>query len=357
MHKENRLLQIGILGAGPIAQAAHLPDTQKARNAELYAMCDLAEDLLEKVSARHSPQKTFTDYDQMLADPNVEAVIIATSDQFHVPAALKALEAGKHALVEKPLGISIEECQTLAERVKASGLVLQVGHMKRFDPGIAYAHDFIQSQMGEMLALKAWYCDHVYRYSNTDNLQPLMVTSSRAKQPEGNPKADKRKYFILTHGSHLVDTTRYLGGNIEAVRCRRVEKFGAYCWFADVAFTSGAVGHLDLTIGVRMDWHEGFQIYGEFGSVVGKTYNPWYRRSSEVECFSSKTKTFTRPIGEDAGFYKLQIEAFADSILRGQPMRGANVEDGVAAMRAMVALARSAETGEWVTLSSVSGSV
>ena len=295
MQKEDRLLRIGVLGAGPIAQAAHLPDTCKARNAELYAICDLAEDLLEKVSAQYPPQKTFTDYDQMLADPNVEAVIIAISDQFHVSAALKAIEAGKHVLVEKPLGISIEECVALAEKVKHSSLILQVGHMKRFDPGIAYAHDFIQSEMGEMLALKAWYCDNVYRYSNTDNLQPLMLTSAKAKRPSGNPKADKRKYFILTHGSHLVDTARFLGGEMVAVRCRLLEKFGAYCWFAEVEFANGAVGHLDLTIGVRMDWHEGFQIYGEFGSVVGKTYNPWYRSSSDVECFSTKTKTFMRP--------------------------------------------------------------
>ncbi len=357
MHKEDRLLRIGVLGVGPIAQAAHLPDTRKARNAELYAICDLAEDLLEKVSSQYPPQKTFNDYDQMLADPNLEAVIIATSDQFHVPAALKALEAGKHVLVEKPLGISIEECEMLADKVKSLGLILQVGHMKRFDPGIAYAHDFIQTEMGEMLALKAWYCDNVYRYSNTDNLQPLMLTSAKAKRPSGNPKADKRKYFMLTHGSHLVDTARFLGGEMVAVRCKLLEKFGAYCWFAEIEFASGAVGHLDLTIGVRMDWHEGFQIYGEYGSVLGKTYNPWYRRSSEVECFSTKTRSYTRPLGEDAGFYKLQIEAFADVVLNQQPMRGASVEDGIAAMQAMVALSRSSETGEWITLADVRGSV
>ncbi len=357
MHKEDRLLRIGVLGAGPIAQAAHLPDTCKAKNAELYAICDLAEDLLEKVSVQYPPKKIYTDYDQMLADPNVEAVIIATSDQFHVPATLKALQAGKHVLVEKPLGISIEECEPLIEKVKQSGLCLQVGNMKRFDPGIAYAKEFVQAQMGEMLALKAWYCDNTYRYSNTDNLQPLMLTSKQAKKPSGNPKADKRRYFMLTHGSHLVDTARFLGGEIISVQCRLIEKFGAYCWFADLEFSSGAVGHLDLTVAVRMDWHEGFQIYGEHGSVLGKTYNPWYRRSSDVECFSTKTKAYSRPLGEDAGFYKLQIEAFADTILYPKPMKGADIYDGIAAIRAMVALARSAETGERVRLADVNGSV
>jgi hypothetical protein len=53
-------------------------------------------------------------------------------------------------------------------------------------------------------------------------------------------------------------------------------------------FADGSVGHLDLTLKVRMGWHEGFQIYGEFGSVIGKLLNPWYLHSSEVECYSLK---------------------------------------------------------------------
>ena len=71
----------------------------------------------------------------MLADPNVEAVIIAIADQFHVAAALKAIEAGKHVLVEKPLGTTIESCRELRDKAAAAGLVVQVGNNRRFDPG------------------------------------------------------------------------------------------------------------------------------------------------------------------------------------------------------------------------------
>ncbi len=75
------------------------------------------------------------DYDAMLADPQVEAVIIAIADQFHVPAALKAIEAGKHVLVEKPLGTTVESCRELRDRAAAAKLVVQVGNNRRFDPG------------------------------------------------------------------------------------------------------------------------------------------------------------------------------------------------------------------------------
>ena len=98
------------------------------------------------MAATYRPSKTYRDYDAMLADPEVEAVIVATSDGFHVPASIRALEAGKHVLCEKPIGVSVEEVEELAAAVNASGKVLQVGHMKRFDPGLEAARDFVATR-------------------------------------------------------------------------------------------------------------------------------------------------------------------------------------------------------------------
>jgi predicted dehydrogenase len=355
--KADRLLRVGVLGAGPIAQFAHLESCVKARNAELYAICDAAPDLLARMQATWEPRKAYADYDAMLADPELEAVIVATSDAFHVPAAVKALEAGKHVLCEKPIGTSVEEGETLAQAVARSGRVLQVGHMKRFDPALEAARDFVRDEIGEVLALKAWYCDSTHRYTNTDAIQPLPVTSKLARKPAGDPKADRRRYYMLAHGSHLVDTARFLAGGITAVRARLAERFGAYAWFVDTEFASGALGHLDLTVAVRMDWHEGFQLYGENGSIVAKTFNPWYFRASEVDIFHEKDATTRRPLAADGHFFRRQLEGFADTILDGAPMRGADVNDGLASIRAMVAIARSVETGERVELATVTGPV
>jgi predicted dehydrogenase len=211
--------------------------------------------------------------------------------------------------------------------------------------------------MGQRMGLKAWYYDSTFRYTMTDNLQPIPVVSAQARRPEGNPKADKRRYFMLTHGSHLVDSARFLGGEIESVQARLLERFGAYCWFVSVDFADGSLGHLDLTIAVRGDFEEGFQVYGEQGSVLGKVFLPWHHKASQVECFSVKDRQFHRPLGEDAYTYKRQIEGFADSILNGTPSQGAGIEDGLAAMRAMAAIARSVETGRRVRLAEVTGGV
>lgn len=358
MKKEDRLLRVGVLGAGLIAQAAHLEACKKARNVELYALCDAAKDLVGKVASVFEPKKTFTDYDAMLADENVEAVIVAIADQFHVPMAIRAVEACKHVLVEKPMGVNVAECERLRDAVRAQPSVhVQVGTMRRFDPGIAFAHDFIRDEIGQLLALKAWYCDSIYRYQETDNLHPLVISSPQAKRPTGDPKADKFAYYLLGHGSHLVDTARFLGGDILAVRTDYQEKFDTRSWFVSVEFANGALGHLDLTLPVRMEWHEGFQVYGEYGGVVAKSVNPWYFKASEVECFSTREGQYRRPVGADGHTFRRQVEGFADVILNGSSPVGAQVEDGLAVLRALSAISHSYKTGQRVLLSEAPGEV
>lgn len=357
MNKEKRLLRVGVLGCGPIAQAAHFDALHKARNAELYAICDVAEDLRERMARLHEPQTQFADYDAMLADPNVEAVVIAVADQYHVPLGMRALEAGKAVLVEKPLGATVEECQSIRNTVHESRGVLQVGNNRRFDPGVLFAKRFINEELGAIQALRAWYCDSTLRYTMTDNVQALILQSTQARRPEGNPKADRKRYFMLTHGSHLVDMARFLGGEFVSVRARLSTIADSFCWFVEVEYASGALGHMELTIPVRGDFEEGFRIYGENGSINGRLYLPWFHKSSEVECFSVKDRAYHRPLGEDAYTYKLQLESFADVVMHGAEQVGANVDDGLAAMRAMVAVARSVQTGEWERLADVTGGV
>lgn len=348
-------LNIGVLGCGPIAQAGHFESCTKARNARLYAICDVADDLRTRMAHTHAPEKAYADYDEMLADPALDAVIIATSDAFHVPASIRALEAGKHVLCEKPVATGLEETLELQAAVARSGKTFQIGHMKRYDIGLQEAKRFIDTEMGEIVALKAWYCDSTHRYAMTDAVQPLIVKSAQARKPAEDPKADLTRYYMLAHGSHLVDTARYFAGEITALTARLSKDKGMYCWFVDVEFASGTLGHLDLTVAVRMDWHEGFQIYGQNGSVVGKTDNPWYYKTSEVDIFRESDGASWRPLGADGHFYRRQLEGFAETVLSGGALTGAGIEDGVASVRAMLAIAQSVRENRKVRLDEVSG--
>src|SRR5437764_15190550 len=129
IQKEARLLRVGVLGAGPISQAAHFEACRRARNAELYAICDVAEDLVTSMAAIHEPHVTYLDYDEMLADAQVEAIIIATADQLHVEHASRALAAGKHVLVGKPVVDSGGPCEAMRSQGQATRRIIHAGPM------------------------------------------------------------------------------------------------------------------------------------------------------------------------------------------------------------------------------------
>ncbi len=142
------------LSAGQFAQAAHFESANEASNVRLHANCDRAQDPLGRMAITHALSRIYTDYDAMLVDPQWDAVPVATADKFHVPACLAALRAGEHVLCEKPIRTTFDEVDHSRDVVRASGRVLHVAHMKRFDPGIRSARDFVQNEMGEMIVLE-----------------------------------------------------------------------------------------------------------------------------------------------------------------------------------------------------------
>jgi predicted dehydrogenase len=155
----------------------------------------------------------------------------------------------------------------------------------------------------------------------------------------------------------MLDTARYLGGPLEAIRARGCRPRPTPTAVPRGAYANGCLGQLDLTIAVRTDWWEGFQVYGSDGSVIGKLFNPWHLRAAEVQAFSVKDDQYHQPIGEDANVFRLQIEDLVNAATTGVTPRGATAEDGLASVRAMVALAQSVTTGDRVRLDDVTGGV
>jgi predicted dehydrogenase len=105
-----------------------------------------------------------------------------------------------------------------------------------------------------------------------------------------------------------------------------------------------------------MDWHEGFQMYGEHGAILAKTFNPWYYRASEVDIFDEATGSSTRVLGADGHFFRRQIEGFARAA-RGEDTQAATIADGVQSVKVMAAIRRSVATGQPVDVATATGAV
>jgi len=338
-------VRIGLLGCGTISQFAHIPALMKAGGVEFAAICDAAPDLARAMGERAGVANVFTDYREFLSSSGVEAVVIAVPDEFHLALARQALEAGKHVLVEKPLAVNSGECAALTEAVRRSGKKLQVGSMKRHDPGIAFARDFIQRRAGEIFSASGWYRDSMFRYDMQKAILPEVVTSSLSIQPAKDPKtANKRHYSLVTHGAHLFDTLRFLAGGISAVNASLVEKCGQYSWHGVLHFERGALGHFELSVKTSGEYSEGYSVHGEHGSVEIRTFLPFYNRSSEVRAFDGRTRQWQTPLGSNSNPYKNQIESFAAAILEDGPTNP-DAAEGWAAVSVLEAVEESVSRG------------
>src|SRR5215217_4296745 len=110
----------------------------------LAALCDLDEGLRERFGKRHPSARMFADYDELLADESIDGVVIATPVPTHYALAKRALEAGKHALVEKPPAMRASEMEELVALSDAKQLVLMPGHLLLYHPGVRKLKDLIE---------------------------------------------------------------------------------------------------------------------------------------------------------------------------------------------------------------------
>jgi predicted dehydrogenase len=143
-------IRIGVIGCGEIAQIMHLPFLTELRELfEVRAICDISPQLLETVGDIFHVSQRYTDYTELLARDDLDAVAILTAD--HAPVAIAAAEAGKHLFVEKPMCVTIDEGHAMIAAAEANGVTLMVGYMKRYDPGYEYAQQIFQAMEGVRL--------------------------------------------------------------------------------------------------------------------------------------------------------------------------------------------------------------
>jgi predicted dehydrogenase len=316
---EPRKLKLGVVGVGPIAQIAHLPAISKAENVTLAAACDVSTEMLDHARRLVDFDHAYTDYSRMLEEADIEAVLIPVANEFHAELALMALERGKHVLVEKPLAVTLEECDALLEAVERTGLKLQMACMKRHDPGLQFAQRFTAEEMGPRISLHGWYCDSAHHGTYVRSLRRLVFVSAERKRPE-TPAQPQESALLYGHGVHLVDTIRFFGGDIVAVSATHGAVGKHHTWHASLEFADGAVGSLELTCIVKMDWFEGLHLHGENGSVVARIPFPYVNRPSEVQVYDARTGEYRAPAAADADPYERQVEAFARAILEDGPL-------------------------------------
>jgi predicted dehydrogenase len=137
------MVKIGFIGLGFVAQQCHLPSFQGLENCELYAASDLHGDLLERVSNRFEISHRYLSYKDLLADPNVDAVVITTPRNLTTNLCIEAINAGKKVFTEKPISLSSDLARELISISRRKNLPVQVGYMRRFDSATKFAQEIL----------------------------------------------------------------------------------------------------------------------------------------------------------------------------------------------------------------------
>ena len=189
-------LKIGIIGSGGIAQGCHMKGYQSIPElCEMVATCDVNGEIAKQAADKFDIKQTYTDYREMLADPDIDAVSVATPNKYHKEPTIAALKAGKHVICEKPLGMNAEECREMCRAAKESGKILQVGLQSRFSGPLRFMKDYVD----------AGHMGHIY-YARAQALR-------RRGVPAWGVFIDKDKQGpLIDIGVHILDMTLFLMG-------------------------------------------------------------------------------------------------------------------------------------------------
>ena len=274
-------------------------------------------------------------YEKVLADPAIDAVVLATPHTLHAGQIVAAAKAGKHVFAEKPFALALEDAKTAVRACAESKVTLAIGYNWRFQPALQEIKLMLaDGRLGKLLHIEGNFCGpSVYRYEREHWRQ------SREEGPAGG---------MTGRGVHLVDAMLCLSGRIESVvaqSSRAVRNFGVDDTTSMLfRFQGGATGYLGTVIATAETWR--LQVFGANGwAEVGgvEHLNTWQLGICTIDRenlhlhHGPQVRTFPKTSTERA-----ELEHFAQAAAAGRPLAIADGDElhGVAVLEAILESAR-----------------
>ena len=317
------MLKWGIIGAGLISERNMMPAMLKAENAELVALMDVNEKRVKEISDKFSVPKFYTSEKDLLENKDVEAVYIATPSYLHAEQVIKASEHGKHILCEKPMALTLKECEEMITACERNNVKLAMGFMMRFHPHHLRAKELIETKaIGEIIKARVQWN---FWYPPKDGLW-------RQDPRLGGGGC------LMDVGIHCVDLLRFLIGDVKdafALTGNVIFKYSV----EDIStlvlrFKTGAQGIIDNSFAIdSKNSPNGIEICGTKGVIT---------TNKTISCFIGGTmatfidgKEEKYPASE-VDTYQKEIENFAGSAgNKTEPSAGG--KDGLEALRIVLA--------------------
>lgn len=349
-------IKIGIIGTGNISNS-HIQAYLRNPNVELYAFCDINEEQLHTMGEKYGITRLFTDKEEMLKLPEIDAVSVCTWNSAHAECTIAALNAGKHVLCEKPMALNTQEAEAMKAAAEKNGKLLMIGFVRRYGNDCKILQDFINNDfMGELYYAKATYL-----------------------RRDGNPGGwfgDKSRSGggpLIDLGVHVIDLVRYLSGNPKPVSVYgatfqklfdRKGSIGApkylsasatgndVCDVEDLAsamirFDNGEVLSVEAAFSLNLKNDTG--TIELFGTKAGAKLSPELEIYTDINNYQSNISLVAPSALAFNDLFANEINHYIDCLISGAQCKSP-AEDGIEMMKILDAVYESARTGHEVIL-------
>jgi predicted dehydrogenase len=350
------MIRWGLVGAGAISGKRVGPALVDARDSRLVAVCDVQEQAARELAARLavvpclSPQRGDTDvrkggaprvatsFDEMLVNPDIDALYLATPVYLHAPHAVQALRAGKHVLVEKPMALSVSEGEEMVRLARQTGKTLATAYYRRFFPKVQRAQQLIaDGALGQVVMVVSVY--HTWY--------------APAPDAPGGWRASKQQAgggVLWDMGSHRFDLLVGMFGMPTQVWAM-AETLAQRCEVEDTATVTMKLGNGAQCASTwqwsSQTWVDHLSIIGTQGKIVMEPMD-----SPNLTLYIGKGRSQERSdeqIPLPANMHLPMIQDFVDAVLAGRDPVEVG-EEGLKVNRILAAIDQSAATGQVVKL-------
>jgi predicted dehydrogenase len=291
-------IKVAVIGCGGFARGMHLPNMRGNDKYELYAACDIDEGLARKTAKDFEMKYATPDYEKILKDKEVDLVLITTRHNLHAEQTIKAAQAGKHILCEKPMALNIEDCYRVMKEVKKAKVKYTVGYNRGLAPLITKARDILKATDSPLVIY--------HRMANSFPSHHWLLD-----EKEGGGR-------VVGEGCHILDLFSVLASS----QANRIYAEGGIFSYGNVpdtqvatlSFENGSVATMLLSsVGNNRLPKESTEIFSGTLSILITDFK-------EMKIYGEKEpeseEAITLPV-QDRG-HKREIELLAEAILRNK---------------------------------------
>lgn len=324
-------LRWGVLSTAKIGRTKVIPAIQSSIHGDVVAICSRTQASAQAAADELGILRAYDSYEALLADPNIDAIYNPLPNHLHVPWSVKALEAGKHVLCEKPLGLNAADLTPLLEAAeKFPHLKVMEAFMYRFHPQWSKAHELVTN--GSIGQLRSIHSHFSYNNREAENIRNSAEMGGGA---------------LMDIGCYCISLSRYL---FAGEPLRVMGQITPYAGYDVDCFVSGilefADGSATFTAATKMENDQYVKASGEAGSLLLPIpFSPDSGAETRISIKRNQISTEVAIAGCD--HYRNMADAFALSVFN-QTSVPTPLEDALANMKIIDAIFASVKTGQWI---------